>query len=235
MRDDGHSVASGTVTGQGEQAGQPLSSSDAPSQCLSQFQEEIRACRRCVQSGFIPEAHPIVRGGQEHRRMLVGQAPGARAHEVGVPWSGASGVLLRGWFARAGFPPESFLDSWYFTSLTKCFPGKVADNKGDRAPSAAERRLCASWLEGEIALVRPAVIVTLGRLAAEALTPATKRLSLAEIVGRSWTVDLGYGNVTIIPLPHPSGVSRWRNDSANAALVDRALTLLPSSVVQGAA
>lgn len=225
MHDDGHSVASGVASGQ---VGEPpfLSSSVVSPSCLTRLQDEIRACRQCVHAGFIPEVHPIVRGGITHRRMLVGQAPGARAHEVGVPWSGASGVLLRGWFERAGFPPESFLDSWYFTSLTKCFPGKVAGGKGDRAPSAAERRLCASWLEGEIALVRPAIIVTLGRLAAAALVPATRRLSLAEIVGSAWTVDLGNGEVSVIPLPHPSGVSRWRNDPANAALVDRALDLL---------
>lgn len=225
MHNDGLSVASGTATGQD---GQPLAPSptDALASCLTHLQGEIRTCRRCVHAGFIREAHPIVRGGREHRRMVVGQAPGARAHEVGVPWSGASGVLLRGWFERARFPPESFLDTWYFTSLTKCFPGKVAGGKGDRAPSAAERRLCASWLEGEIAIVRPAILVTLGRLAAEALVPATKRRSLAEIVGRAWNADLGYGEVTIIPLPHPSGVSRWRNDPANAALVDQAIELL---------
>lgn len=229
MHDDGTSVASGTMDGQGGRLTLP-SPSDAR---LVRLHWQIRACRTCVHAGFIPEAHPIVRGGIQHHRMLIGQAPGARAHEVGVPWSGASGVLLRAWFDQAGFPPGSFLDTWYFTSLTKCFPGKVTGGKGDRAPSAAERRLCASWLEAEIALLRPAIIVTLGRLAAEALIPATKRLPLAEIVGHAWSADLGYGDVTIIPLPHPSGVSRWRNDPANAALVDRALDRLAASVRQG--
>lgn len=200
---------------------------------LDRMQQRIRACRRCVGAGFIVEAHPIVRGGLGHRGMLVGQAPGARAHEAGVPWSGASGVLLRGWFARAEFPPGSFLDTWYFTSLTKCFPGKISGGKGDRAPSAAERRLCRSWLDGEIALVRPEVIVTLGRLAAEALIPATKRLSLSDIVGRAWSVDPGYGEVTVIPLPHPSGVSRWRNDPVNVALIDRGLALLAATATSG--
>lgn len=224
MSDDGISVVV---------AGQPPSNpgTGGPARVLAdaalgQLHRRIRACRRCVHAGFIPEAHPIVRGGVEHRRMLVGQAPGARAHEAGVPWSGASGVLLRAWFAGAGLSPDTFLGDWYFTSLTKCFPGKGAGGKGDRAPSAAERRLCAGWLEAEIDLVRPALIVTLGRLAAEALIPATRRLALTEIVGRAWSVDLGYGDVTVIPLPHPSGVSRWRNDAANTALVDRALALL---------
>lgn len=222
MHDNRISVTSRAEFDQGVAATLPTRS-DAR---LLRLHRQIRACRRCVHAGFLPEAHPIVRGGVEHRQMLVGQAPGAHAHKVGVPWSGASGVLLRSWFAKAGFPPESFLESWYFTSLTKCFPGKVTGGKGDRAPSAAERRLCASWLEAEIAFVQPAVIVTLGRLAAEALIPATRHLPLSEIVGHAWTVDPGYGAVKVIPLPHPSGVSRWRNDPANAALVEQALALL---------
>jgi len=209
-----------------------MSLSNRSDACLISLHQQIRACRQCVHAGFIPEAHPIVRGGMEHRQMLVGQAPGAHAHNVGVPWSGASGVLLRSWFAKVGFSPEAFLESWYFTSLTKCFPGKVPCGKGDRAPSAAERRLCASWLESEIAFVQPVIIVTLGRLAAEVLVPTTRRLPLSEIVGHAWTIDPGYGSVTVIPLPHPSGVSRWRNDPANAVLVDRALALLAGHTVQ---
>ncbi len=229
MRDACDSVASTIVLDQDAASALPQVADER----VISLHQQIRACRRCVHAGFIPEAHPIVRGGIEHRQMLVGQAPGARAHQVGVPWSGTSGVLLRFWFERAGFPPERFLESWYFTSLTKCFPGKVAGGNGDRAPSAAERRLCASWLEGEIALVQPAIVVTLGRLAAEALIPATKRLALSEIVGRAWSVDLGYGDVTVIPLPHPSGVSRWRNDPANAVLVEQALDLLATNVHPG--
>lgn len=222
MHDTRISVVSGAEPDQGAAVSLPHRSDTR----LIRLHSQIRACRQCVHAGYLSEAHPIVRGGMEHRQMLVGQAPGAHAHKAGVPWSGASGVLLRSWFAKAGFPPESFLESWYFTSLTKCFPGKVAGGKGDRAPSAAERRLCASWLESEIAFVQPAVIVTLGRLAAEALVPETRRLPLSEIVGHAWTIDSGYGSVTVIPLPHPSGVSRWRNDPANAALVEQALALL---------
>lgn len=158
--------------------------------------------------------------------MIVGQAPGARGHRNGVPWSGTSGDLLRGWFSRAGYAPEEFLDTWYFTSLTKCFPGKVAGGQGDRAPSAAERALCAPWLTGEIELVRPELIVTLGRLAAEALVPGARRLSLGELVGTAWMADLGYGEIPVVPLPHPSGVSRWLNDPANRALVERGLDQL---------
>lgn len=158
--------------------------------------------------------------------MIVGQAPGARGHRNGVPWSGSSGDLLRTWFDRAGYPPAEFLDAWYFTSLTKCFPGKVAGGKGDRAPSAAERKLCAPWLAGELDLVRPKLIVTLGRLAAAELVPGARRLTLGDLVGTVWSVDLGWGEIPLVPLPHPSGVSRWRNEPANRLLVDQALDRL---------
>ncbi len=190
---------------------------------LADLQRELSCCTRCVEAGFIPEARPVFRGRAGHRRMIVGQAPGVRGHQNGVPWSGISGDVLRAWFARVGYPPEEFLESWYFTSLTKCFPGKVAGSKGDRAPSAAERTLCAPWLTGELALVRPELIVTLGRLAAEALVPGARRLALGELVGTVWSVDLGWGEISVVPLPHPSGVSRWRNDPANRLLIDRAL------------
>jgi len=186
----------------------------------------IRACRRCVGAGYLPEAHPVFRGHPGQRWMLVGQAPGPRAHEAGVPWSGASGTLLKAWFARAGFDPDRFLDDWYLTSLTKCFPGKAQGGPGDRAPSRAELALCRPWLDTEIACVQPRVVVTIGRMAAEALVPGAKGTPLRDLVGTVHDVDLGYGPVPVVPLPHPSGVARWLNDPAHRALVDVAMAKL---------
>ncbi|MGC4107389.1 MAG: uracil-DNA glycosylase family protein [Thermomicrobiales bacterium] len=189
-------------------------------------QAEMRACTRCVAAGFLTEAHPVFRGNASQRLMIVGQAPGARAHERDIPWSGPGGELLKSWLAQAGFPPDAFFDTWYLTSITKCFPGSATSGKGDRSPSAGEIRLCAEHLLTEIALVRPEIVVTLGRLAAVALIPGARKLTLAELVGSVLPVDLGYGEVPIVPLPHPSGVSRWRNDPANRALTGRALAEL---------
>lgn len=190
---------------------------------LAAVQRTMLACTRCVEAGLIPAANPIFRGHAGHRNMVVGQAPGPRAHVSRVPWSGASGTLLRRWFASAGFDPDRFLDDWYFTSLTKCFPGKAKQGAGDRAPSARERALCRSHLDAEIDLVRPRLVVTLGRMAADALVPGARAMPLRELVRSSFVADLGYGPVTIVPLPHPSGVGRWLNDPANRALVERAL------------
>ncbi|MGC4189784.1 MAG: uracil-DNA glycosylase family protein [Thermomicrobiales bacterium] len=196
---------------------------DARAAELTAYQATMRACTRCVAAGLLAEAHPVFRGQAVQRLMIVGQAPGARAHERGVPWSGPGGDLLKGWLVQAGFPADTFLETWYLTSLTKCFPGSATSGKGDRAPSAAEIRLCADHLAMEIALVQPEIVVTLGRLAAAALIPGARRLRLVDLVGNSFSVDLGFGKVPVVPLPHPSGVSRWRNDPQNWALTDRGL------------
>lgn len=193
---------------------------------LKALQEEIRACTLCVQAGHLTEAHPIFRGRDGDRYMVIGQAPGPRARLSGVPWAGASGKLLRTWFAKAGFDPDRFLDDWYFTSVTKCFPGKAPAGNGDRAPSAAERSLCRPHLDAEIALVRPRLVVTLGRMAINAMIPEAKSLTLTELVGSVHIIDSGYGLVPVIPLPHPSGVGRWLNDAINRALVDDAMRQL---------
>jgi uracil-DNA glycosylase family 4 len=161
---------------------------------------------------------PIFQGHTSHRIMVIGQAPAYRKVER-PPYSGASGKRLNAWLEQAGFPPGSLHERCYLTSLTKCFPGSSTSGKGDRAPSSAEIALCRPHLDGEIELVDPEVIITLGRLAA---TRFLGRKPLAEIVGHCFEFDGRH----IIPLPHPSGVSRWMNDPANQALVDQGLAAL---------
>lgn len=190
---------------------------------LAAAQREIAGCVRCVAAGFIPTAHPIFKGDAGYRLMVVGQAPGALAFERPVPYAGASGRTLRGWLARAGFDDGALHDRCYLTSLTKCFPGASASGKGDRAPSAAEIALCRSHLDRELALVRPEVVLALGRLAATAfLGPAP----LAELVGTLRPAERSGHRFLVLPLPHPSGVSRWLNDPANRARHEAALEWL---------
>lgn len=195
---------------------------------LEAVQEEIAACAACVAAGFIPAARPVFRGHAGQWLMVVGQAPGPTSHASAVPYSGPTGRTLARWLAQAGLPDGSLHERCYLTSLTKCFPGKATGTagKGDRAPSAREIALCARHLDREIALVRPAVVIALGRLSANALCPATRGLPLAEVVGRAWPAERAGHAFTLLPLPHPSGVSRWLNDPANRARVDAALALL---------
>ncbi|HET9014846.1 MAG TPA: uracil-DNA glycosylase family protein [Thermomicrobiaceae bacterium] len=188
-------------------------------EALVAHQRRMHACTACVDAGFIVEAWPVFLGHARHRIMVVGQAPAVRRDEHPLPYSGASGRLLRRWLARAGFPDDALHERCYLTSLTKCFPGSSAGGKGDRAPTAREVALCRPNLERELALVRPEVILALGRLAAARF--AGQR-PLDELVGNVFEHE----GAVVIPLPHPSGVSRWLNDPANQALLDRALAAL---------
>jgi uracil-DNA glycosylase len=183
---------------------------------LARLHARIRACTKCVDAGYIDRAQPIVAGSIDDRIAIVGQAPGAVELTTGTPFSGRAGAELRRWLARAGIDEDHLP---YRTAITKCFPGKSPTGSGDRRPSPGEIALCAPWLEQELALLRPRVILLVGTLAIERLWG---RLALESVVGR-WRTEDG---VTYVPLPHPSGASRWLNDLGHRLLLDRALEKL---------
>jgi uracil-DNA glycosylase len=183
---------------------------------LLELHGDIRACTRCVAAGYLDRAFPIVAGRASDRVMIVGQAPGAVELTTGLPFSGRAGAELRRWLARAGIDEDHLP---YRTSMTKCFPGKATSGAGDRRPSPAEIALCAPWLEREIALVRPKILLLVGQLAIERFIG---KVPLGDVVG---TLRRD-GDRVLIPLPHPSGASRWLNQPANRALLDRALRIL---------
>lgn len=186
---------------------------------LKRLQTRIRACTKCVAAGYLERAAPVIDGDITDRVLIVGQAPGVVELTTRMPFSGRAGAELRRWLARAGIGEE---DLPYRTSITKCFPGKATTGSGDRRPSPAEIALCAPWLGAELAIVRPEIIVLVGTLAIERLWgPAP----LSEVVGRSKR-SVALGGALLIPLPHPSGASRWLNDPANRARLDRGLRLL---------
>lgn len=183
---------------------------------LARLHADIRACPRCVAAGYLERAFPIVAGNASDRVMIIGQAPGAIELTTGLPFSGRAGAELRRWLARAGID-EAHLP--YRTSMTKCFPGKAATGAGDRRPSPAEIALCAPWLDAELALVRPRIVLLVGQLAIERFWG---KRPLGDVVGKA-RKD---GDRILIPLPHPSGASRWLNQPANRALLERALRIV---------
>ena len=151
--------------------------------------------------------------------MLIGQAPGPVTDRKGYHFAGPAGRVLERWLSQAGFPEGYFRQHVYLTSLTRCFPGKAASGQGDRPPSAAEIALCRPFLDRELQLVQPRVVLLVGKMAIDAFLG---KRPLVETVGRVYEQDGRY----LLPLPHASGVSRWLNDPANRALVDQALAHL---------
>lgn len=191
------------------------------------MQQEIRACTRCVAAGFIPAANPIFQGHAGQRLMVVGQAPGPRAGTLGEPYRGATGKALQAWLTRAGLAEGALHRDFYLTSLTKCFPGPARHgDKGDRPPSATEIGFCREHLDREIALVQPEIVLALGRMSAERLDPAVRGQALAEVVGTLRPAERAGHAFLVLPLPHPSGVSRWLNQPEHRARLDLALDLL---------
>jgi uracil-DNA glycosylase len=196
---------------------------------LARLHREILSCSRCVEAGYLPQAAPVLSGHADNRIMLIGQAPGAVEAVRRLPFQGRSRQVLMGWLIRAGFASETQARRQiYLTSVTKCFPGKGTGG-GDRRPSRDEVDLCGSHLDRQLALIKPELLILVGGLSHERFLPGRP---LDELVGRVF--DLSGGEVSgrgrarplLVPLPHPSGASRWLNEVENRLLLDRALRRL---------
>lgn len=186
---------------------------------IARLQARIRACRLCEEAGYLAKAHPIVSGQANDRILLIGQAPGHRSIANNLPFSGPGGFILQRWLEHAGFPPGYLHAHVYLSSLTRCDPGRNPRGNGDRRPSPQEMALCQPYLNEEIELLQPKVILLVGSMAIEAFFGKAR---LEEIIG-TYKEEAGR---FLLPLPHPSGVSRWLNDSAHQQLLQSALEWL---------
>jgi uracil-DNA glycosylase len=181
------------------------------------------ALSKCVRCGLAESVRPIISEARNPRAMLVGQAPGKV--EVGDrrPFAGRAGKTLFSWLAEAGMDEPAFRRDVYIAAITRCYPGPSPSGRGDRVPSTREREMCSGWLESELRIIRPALLIPVGRLAIDRFLGTGK---LNELVGRRHIVSHEGGESVAIPLPHPSGASSWVNESRHRALLDRALALL---------
>ncbi|HET9849564.1 MAG TPA: uracil-DNA glycosylase family protein [Candidatus Dormibacteraeota bacterium] len=196
---------------------------------LARLHREIQSCTRCVAAGYLPAAAPVLSGYPDNRIMMIGQAPGAVEAERRLPFQGRSRNVIVRWLLTAGFASEEQARrDIYMTSITKCFPGKGTGG-GDRRPSRAEVELCRPHLDHQLALVQPSLLILVGGLSHERFLPGRP---LSALVGRVF--DRGGREVRgrtsmrplLVPLPHPSGASRWLNQPENRALLERALRRL---------
>ena len=152
--------------------------------------------------------------------MTIGQAPGITEQEAQRPFNAGSGTRLFGWLASAGIDEDWFRSTQYMSSVTKCYPGRQISGSGDRVPSKREQELCRPFLNWEIKLVDPLVIIPIGRLAINLFFPTKQKLS--EIIG----TELEQNGRWIIPLPHSSGASRWHQIEENRILIRKAIDLI---------
>jgi uracil-DNA glycosylase len=180
----------------------------------------LAQCRRCTPAAGVV---PIVSRSRAPKAMLVGQAPGQTEIGGGPPFAGRAGRTLFRWLEAAGLDEPTARDQLYISAITRCYPGPHPSGRGDRVPSPRERALCGDWLADELCIIRPAVLIPVGRLAIDRFLGTGP---LAELVGREHDVQHEGGRSIAIPLPHPSGASSWIHAPGNRALLDHALELL---------
>jgi len=189
-----------------------------PGLALTALHEEMRACQRCLQAGYPITPGAVFSGPDSARIMAVGQAPGVTEVTAQRPFNASSGRRLFEWLAGAGWDEDEFRAAQYVTAVTKCYPGRGPNtrSKGDRVPTAAERKLCAPFLARELEIVRPELIIPVGGLAIKRFLGQGR---LVEMIGQVYE----QGGHYIVPLPHPSGASLWLNRPENWALVQQAV------------
>jgi uracil-DNA glycosylase family 4 len=183
---------------------------------LASLQRDNRGCRACAEAGYPIESLPVCEGNEGQRAYILGQAPGVVEGQEGRPWRGRAGKTLRRWL---DMEEDEFYATFYCASVTRCYPGRAPGGGGDRSPTAREQELCSFWREWEFLLLQPRLVVAVGGLAIRRLLGLT---TLDSSVGERFE----HGDAVVLPLPHPSGVSRWLNAPENRARVERAVELI---------
>lgn len=186
---------------------------------LTRHVKQLRLCRRC------PKMNPsVVSGGPVVSKvLLVGQAPGDKEPKLGRPFAWIAGRRLFKWFNEAaGVTEEQFRSSIYMAAVCRCFPGKKTGG-GDRVPSPEEIQNCAPWLNREIEILQPELIIPVGQLAISQFLMPQK---LDKVIGRSFPVTRDGHHFDVIPLPHPSGANPWPSKEPGKTLTKKALRLI---------
>ncbi|MDQ6748719.1 MAG: uracil-DNA glycosylase [Candidatus Dormibacteraeota bacterium] len=154
---------------------------------LRALEQEVRVCPLCALSRS--RIHAVPGSGDPRARvMIVGEAPGQKEDQQGVPFVGAAGQLLNKLLASVGIPREEV----YITNIIKCRP------PGNRDPLPDEVTACSPYLDRQVEILRPAVILLLGRHAVQRLLPGSEGISKIHgtLVER--------GDRAYVPLYHPA-------------------------------
>ncbi|MCC7106314.1 MAG: uracil-DNA glycosylase [Chloroflexi bacterium] len=158
---------------------------------LDRLAEEIRQCQRCRLGATRTHAVPG-EGDSRAEVMFIGEAPGFHEDQQGRPFVGAAGQLLNELLAGIGLRREQV----FIANVLKCRP------PGNRDPFPDEIATCAPYLDRQLELIRPRVIVTLGRFSMAKIFPNPR--SMREMHGR--TVE--YRGSTVMAAYHPAAVFR---------------------------
>jgi uracil-DNA glycosylase len=183
---------------------------------LAALHDTMVGCTRC--DLYLDRIRVVPGAGDPHARIFfVGEAPGAREDEMGVPFIGASGRLLDAMLAGAGISRADV----FIANVVRCRP------PSNRNPRSREIAACAGWLAEQLRLVSPRLVVPLGRFALQHFLPDAK---ITRLQATETRIHYAGNHLDIFPLLHPSAVLRNPNLREGYQAQFRALAaLVPAS------
>lgn len=192
-------------------------SADQRQAALARIAEQAAACSRCPLAASRTRVVPGQGNAASPDIMFVGEAPGREEDQQGVAFIGAAGQLLTKMIAAMGYTREDV----FIANICKCRP------PGNRKPTVAEMRSCLPFLQAQIEIIKPKVIIALGATAATGLL--NTQTAIGKLRGQ-WT---RYGDVPLMPTFHPAYLLRFppaKRDAWND--LQRVLAKLGRSVPQ---
>jgi uracil-DNA glycosylase len=190
---------------------------------LKSLHKKLNSCRECpAMCGT-----PVHGESRPSKILLIGQAPGPHEADLGKPFAYTAGKTLFKWLYDVSEHSEEELRSLiYFAAVARCFPGKHRSGQGDREPDKIEIENCRKYLIREVEILKPELIIPVGKLAIREVLGLPKSFSLDEVIGKRYFQNYHGHSTAIVPLPHPSGISRWHKVSPGKERLLEALALL---------
>ena len=183
---------------------------------LARHIARLRRCRRCPRM----QSTPVSGGPILSDIIIIGQAPGPREPTLKRPFAHTAGQTLFRWFETfCGTTEPEVRAKIYFAAVCRCFPGKVPGGT-DRVPAPNEILNCSPWMNDEIEILRPSLIIPVGRLA---IVQFMKCEKLDQVIGRKFRAHRAGHDFDLIPLPHPSGASPWHKIPPGKQLLEQAM------------
>lgn len=155
--------------------------------------------RGCVDCGLSENRNKVVfgQGNVQAQVMVIGEGPGAREDEQGLPFVGPAGELLRGGFKKVGLDEDDI----YITNTVKCRP------PNNRDPREEELDACRSYLDRQLELIEPEILLTLGNFALQYCLGEDRRITASRGEVYDWQ------GFKLVPTFHPAYILRNRNDA----------------------
>ena len=165
----------------------------SPGDTLEKIAEEVASCRKCglceTRNRVVPGA-----GSPNPKLLIIGEGPGGDEDRQGIPFVGAAGQYLDKWLNAINL--DRYQDC-FIGNIVKCRPPK------NRDPEPDEIHACLGYLERQISLLQPQIILTLGRISGRILTG--EESGIGRMRGRIYQ----YKGIPVIPTYHPSAVLRY--------------------------